>query len=88
MGALWKVFSLKSMIMIYSLVCWLDYLLFIALFSLNSASVSETSLLTLFVHHGTSLNMSEHNGTSFYIYKRGGETLKVSPFSFMKETLI
>ena len=72
MGALWKVSSLKSMNVIYSLVCWFEYLLFIALFSLYSASVSETSLLTLFVHLGTSLNMSEHHGTFFYIYKRDG----------------
>ena len=68
LGAFWKVFSLKSMNVIYSLVCWFEYLLFIALFSLYSASVSETSLLTLFVHHGTSLNMSENNGTSFTSY--------------------
>ena len=32
MGALWKVFSLKSMNVIYRLVCWFEYLLFIALF--------------------------------------------------------
>ena len=79
LGAFWKVFSLKSMNVVYSLVCWFEYLLFIALLSLYSASVSETSLLTFFVHHGTSLNMLECNGTSFYIYTRDGETLKVFP---------